>query len=140
MEQQQESVTQVSDATKVSVRAFRLEQRIGVLVEHRGWAQHFCIRLKDGELPSMYRNDPEIVAAFNRCRAHFEKWKAKEDVGQAQADDAKKDAVLLDRAETLIAISKNVGYPLSADSSNPALDEAIYQVEKELAGPPAILC
>ena len=132
MEQQQESVAQVSGATKVSVRAFRLEQRIGVLIEHGGWARHFCIRLKDGELPSMYRNDSEIVAAFNRCRAHFEKWKAKEAAGQAQADDAKKDAELLDRAETLIAISKNVGYPLSADNSNPALDAAIRKVKDEI--------
>lgn len=120
---------------QISAMACRVEQRIdvGIALPQRGWGHRFTICLKGGSLPEMYRGDPEIVAAYERCLAHREKWKSKEAADQVHTDVAKKDAEILDRAETLIAISKNVGYPLSADSSNPALDAAICQVEGELA-------
>lgn len=62
----------------VRVRVFDQETKIGVLVERHGWAHVFTIRLKDGELPPQYANDPEIVAAHKQVVAARERWRCKQ--------------------------------------------------------------
>lgn len=63
----------VLEEVRIFVKALRLEQKIGVCVERNGWSHCFVIRVKDGELPSGYEGDPEIMAAYREVRASFEK-------------------------------------------------------------------
>lgn len=60
------------------VRAFRLEQKIGVCIQRNGWSHCFTIKIKDGELPERYKGDEQIEAAYRLVRAHYEKWRSRE--------------------------------------------------------------
>lgn len=59
------------------VRAFRLEQKIGVCIQRNGWSHCFFIKIKEGELPEKYKGDEQIEAAYKLVRAHYEKWQSR---------------------------------------------------------------
>lgn len=60
------------------VKAFRLEQRIGVCVTRGDWDHCFRIKVVNGEIPEKYHGDPQIMDAYKEVRAHYEKQQRKQ--------------------------------------------------------------
>lgn len=73
-----EKVMDSGQPAQLFVKAFRLEQRIGVCVTRGGWDHCFRIKVVNGEIPKKYRSDPQIMAAYKVVRAHYEKQQRKQ--------------------------------------------------------------
>lgn len=81
------------------------------------------IRLSNVQLES-------LIETINQMQSEVSLGASSSESGDVKFEQI--DAELMNHARTLVAISGNVGYPLSADKSNPALDAAIRQAKDEL--------
>ena len=64
---------------KVVVKVFCCNTRIRVCIERHGWFHSYEIKLRNGQLPPGFENDPAIMAAYKQVQDAGRKWRDKQE-------------------------------------------------------------